>query len=346
VTDAAGRVHHLEGRPLQLIARLALGAPRTIIAVAVLLVIGAGIFGVHVTKSLSAAGFRDPAAESSRVADLLAQKFGQGDVQMVFTVDDPDGVHGAAARAVGTDLVDQVRTLPYVADAASAWTSPPAVAAGLSSRDGRTGLVVVGIDGDGSATQRYAKELADRFAGDRGGTTVTAGGPAMAYVEINAQSEHDLLVMEAIAIPFSFLVLVGVFGGLLAAALPLAVGIWAIVGSMALLRLLTLFTEVSTFALNLTIAMGLALAVDYTLLIVSRFREEGRIRSGRGPGDDDDHRGPHRALLGHHRRPLDGGPCPLPDVLPEVVRVRRDHGGGIDRTGRIGDRARRHRAAR
>lgn len=91
-------------------------------------------------------------------------------------------------------------------------------------------------------------------------------GPATACVEINAQSEHDLMVTEALAIPFSFLVLVGVFGGLLAAAVPLAVGVWAIVGSMALLRVLTLFTEVSTFALNLTIAMGLALAVDYTLL--------------------------------------------------------------------------------
>ena len=148
------------------------------------------------------------------------------------------------------------------------------MAAGLVSHDGRTGLVVVGIDGNGSETQRRARELAERFVGGRGDVTVTAGGPAMAYVEINAQSERDLVVMEAIAIPISFLVLVWVFGGLVAAALPLAVGIWAIVGSMALLRLLTLVTEVSTFALNLTIAMGLALAVDYTLLILSRFREE------------------------------------------------------------------------
>jgi putative drug exporter of the RND superfamily len=56
---------------------------------------------------------------------------------MVFTVDSRDGVRGAAARAVGTDIVDQVRTLPYVADAASAWTSPPAVAAGLWVTRGR-----------------------------------------------------------------------------------------------------------------------------------------------------------------------------------------------------------------
>ena len=96
----------------------------------------------------------------------------------------------------------------------------------------------------------------------------------MTYVQINGQSEKDLLTMESIAIPLSFVVLVWVFGGLMAAALPLAVGGFAILGSMAVLRAITLFTDVSIFALNLTVAMGLALAIDYTLLIISRFRDE------------------------------------------------------------------------
>ena len=80
--------------------------------------------------------------------------------------------------------------------------------------------------------------------------------------------------MESIAIPLSFVVLVWVFGGLLAAALPLAVGVFAIFGSMAVMRALTFVDRVSIFALNLSVAMGLALAIDYTLLIVSRFRDE------------------------------------------------------------------------
>jgi RND superfamily putative drug exporter len=80
--------------------------------------------------------------------------------------------------------------------------------------------------------------------------------------------------MESIAIPLSFLVLVWVFGGLLAAALPLAVGGFAILGSLAVLRGFTMITDVSIFALNLTVAMGLALAIDYTLLIISRYRDE------------------------------------------------------------------------
>ena len=104
--------------------------------------------------------------------------------------------------------------------------------------------------------------------------TVKVGGEAMSYVQIVDQTKKDLQVMEVIALPVSFVVLVWVFGGLLAAALPLAVGVFAIVGSMAVMRLLTAVTEVSVFALNLILAMGLALAIDYTLLIVSRFRDE------------------------------------------------------------------------
>jgi RND superfamily putative drug exporter len=109
---------------------------------------------------------------------------------------------------------------------------------------------------------------------DRDGVTVRAGGEAMIYVQINGQTEKDLLLMESIAIPLSFLVLVWVFGGLMAAALPLAVGGFAILGSMAVLHAITFVTDVSIFALNLSVAMGLALAIDYTLLIISRYRDE------------------------------------------------------------------------
>lgn len=80
--------------------------------------------------------------------------------------------------------------------------------------------------------------------------------------------------MESIAIPVSFVALVWVFGGVLTAALPMMIGMFAILGSLAVLRLIALFTDVSVYAINLTVAMGLALAVDYSLLIVSRYRDE------------------------------------------------------------------------
>jgi uncharacterized membrane protein YdfJ with MMPL/SSD domain len=128
-----------------------------------------------------------------------------------------------------------------------------------------------------NGAQKHAAQIAEmlpHFAG----VTVTTGGDAMNYVQIIDQTQKDLLVMEIVAVPLSFVVLTWVFGGLLAACVPVAVGLFAIIGSMAVLRAITFVTDVSVFALNLALAMGLALAIDYTLLIISRFRDE--IASG------------------------------------------------------------------
>jgi RND superfamily putative drug exporter len=262
---------------LQRIALLAIAAPRRIIAVAVLVMVACGIFGIPVAKHLSAGGFQDPTSESAQATKVLVDKFGQGDMQLLISVTDSqaaDGAQGSAARAVGTDLASQLKSSPYVADVTSAWTAPAPAAPALISKDGRTGLIVAGVTGGESGAQKHAKTLTDQLVHDRDGVTVRAGGEAMTYVQINGQSEKDLLTMESIAIPLSFLVLVWVFGGLMAAALPLAVGGFAILGSMAVLRAITLVTDVSIFAMNLSVAMGLALAIDYTLLIISRFRDE------------------------------------------------------------------------
>ncbi len=259
---------------LQRIALLAISVPRRILAVALLVAVAAGIFGVPVAESLSSSGFADPTSESSRATELLTRKFGQGDVQMLITVTAHHDVRAGPARAVGLDVVDRLKESPHVANVSSAWTAPPGAATELVSKDGKSGLIVAGISGDENDAQTYAKTLADQVTGDRDGVTVQAGGVAMLNVQITEQSQRDLLLMESLAIPFSFLVLVWVFGGLLAAALPVAVGVIAIVGSLSVLRLITLGTDVSIFALNLTTALGLALAIDYTLLIISRFRDE------------------------------------------------------------------------
>ena len=259
---------------LQRIAHLAIAAPRRIIAAAVLVMVAAGVFGIPVAKSLSAGGLQDPTSESDQATKLLVDKFGRGDMDLVISVTSDAGAQGDAARAVGTDIAARLQASPYVAQVTSAWTAPPSAAPALISKDGKTGLIVAGITGGESGAQKHAKTLTDQLVHDRDGVTVRAGGEAMIYVQVNGQSEKDLLMMESIAIPLSFVVLVWVFGGLLAAALPLAVGGFAILGSMAVLRAVTLVTDVSIFALNLTVAMGLALGIDYTLLIISRFRDE------------------------------------------------------------------------
>ena len=273
----------MRGDPLHRIARLAIAAPRRIVVVAALVAVAAGIFGVPVAKSLCACGFEDPSSESAQATQLLTDKLGMGDVQMVIVVSAPDGADGGAARAVGTELVDDLMRSQHVKSVTSAWTAPDPERAELISNDGRSGLIVAGIAGDESKTQQYAKELSDRFVHDRDGVTVRAGGDAMVNVEITEQSQRDLLLMESLAIPISFFVLVWVFGGVLAAVVPLAVGGMAILGALAVLRGVTHFADVSIFALNLSAAMGLALAIDYTLLIISRYRDE--LEGGAGPDD-------------------------------------------------------------
>jgi RND superfamily putative drug exporter len=259
---------------LHRIAYLAIAAPRRILLIAALVLVGAAIFGLPVAKSLSAGGMQDPTSQSAKATKLLGDKFDQGDMELVISVTSDAGARDEAARAIGTDIAAQLQQSPHVGEVTSAWTAPPTAAPALFSMDGKTGLIVAGITGGESEAQKHAKALVDRLVHDRDGVTVRAGGEAMIYVQINAQSEKDLLRMESIAIPLSFVVLVWVFGGLMAAALPLVVGGFAILGSMAVLHAVTLVTPVSIFALNLTVAMGLALAIDYTLLIISRFRDE------------------------------------------------------------------------
>ncbi|OBJ04720.1 hypothetical protein A5624_26610 [Mycobacterium sp. 1482292.6] len=259
---------------LQKIARVAIRAPRRILAIGVLVFIAAEIFGVPVAKSLSPGGFQDPDSESAHAIGVLSDKFGQSGQQVLILVTAPGGSDSEQARKVGTDLVDQLQRSPLVYNVSSPWTAPPQAAADLMSRDGKSGLVVVNLKGGENYAQSNAQTLADQYIHDRDGVTVRAGGAAMQYAQINTQNQADLLVMEMIALPLSFLVLIWVFGGLLAAALPMALGALAVVGSMSVLRLITFNTEVSIFALNLSTALGLALAIDYTLLIISRYRDE------------------------------------------------------------------------
>jgi RND superfamily putative drug exporter len=146
---------------LQRIALLAITAPRRVMAVAVLIMLAAGIFGLPVAKSLSSSGFQDPSSESARATQLLTDKFHQGDMQMLITVTAPDGATGPAARAVGLSIVDQLRRAPNVAAVTSAWSAPPAAAKRLVSTDGKVGLVVAGISGGESAAQTAAQALSD-----------------------------------------------------------------------------------------------------------------------------------------------------------------------------------------
>lgn len=257
-------------RVLSLLARVAIAAPKRVLLVVGFLTVLAGIFGATVTEHLGAAGFQDPGSESARGTKVLTDTFGQGDMDVTFVVQGAGDLRAPAAAAAGRALVDDLRRAPHVSGVQSPWDGPQ----GMISADGRTAVMIAQITGGENDAPKHGKEAADTVTGQRDGLTVRAGGSAMVAAEINEQSEKDLLIAEAIALPLSLVVLIWVFGGMFAALLPLVVGGLAIVGTLGLLRGITLFTDVSIFALDLTTAMGLALAIDYTLLLISRYREE------------------------------------------------------------------------
>ncbi|WP_333716373.1 MMPL family transporter [Gordonia sp. (in: high G+C Gram-positive bacteria)] len=266
------------------LTRAIIAAPKRVLLIALVLFIGAGIYGVGAAKDLLAGGFSDPTSESAVADKMLDQRFDRGGLQVVIKLDTELGTDistDSAATAVGRQIIDELKTIDYVQDPILSIWDQPQLEAGLLSTDKSSTQIVVNLSGGEDHAPIHAEELAERLTGERDGIRIRVGGQAMVYAEVNSQSARDLAIAEAIAIPITFIVLIFVFGGLIAASLPVGIGIFAIVLTFTYLRLVALFTDVSIFALNLATAMGLALAIDYTLLLLTRYREElsaGRSR--------------------------------------------------------------------
>ena len=237
------------------------------------------VFGSSAAAHLSSGGFIDPGAQSTQAGQVLGQTFRSEDPSFVVLATVRHGnINSPAARKAGHALTVILNDDMGLAAVQSYWAIHNSYwAVGnhhnpvLHSRDGRQALILGYATGDAATqaatTQRIAKQLWSNSV-----LRVQVGGAAITNLEASNQIKHDLVTAESIALLLTLLLLVLAFRGLIAAVLPLIIGVIAIVGPLLLLRGLASVTSVSVYSLNLTTALGLG--IDYSLLLVSRFREE------------------------------------------------------------------------
>ncbi|MGW0041490.1 MMPL family transporter [Rhodococcus sp. NPDC003348] len=252
-------------------AAVVLRWPWLVLLLTVGIVAVAGTWGSAVHDRLGAGGYADPGSESAHVEALVDDLFGRQSPDVV-------AVYTAPAGSTLDQIAPQVQArLDTIEDGlldrpvVTPWNTP-AAAPYLRSADGTRALALVFAAGDENQRLASYPAVADHLAVPGVPTELT--GFAAVADEINSRSAQDLLRAESLSLPITLVVLVLVFGGLVAAALPVAVGVLAILGALACLRLATSFTEVNVFAVNVVTLLSLGLAIDYGLFIVSRYREE------------------------------------------------------------------------
>ncbi|MBB4905694.1 MMPL family transporter [Actinophytocola algeriensis] len=248
------------------IGRFAASHAKGVLLVTALLAVAAAALGVTAFGKLQTEGFDDPNSESSQAKALIESQFGgENDVVFLFS-SDTGSVDDPAAMNAAADLADRLATDPGITGFTSYFTTkaPPMISA-----DGQYAIGAARLTDEG-----HVKDLRAEYSDGNGPINVQVGGADAIGVDISGQVAKDLALAEAIAVPIILVLLVVVFGSVIAALLPLAIGTIAVFGTFALLAVLGSVTDVSVFAINLTTALGLGLAIDYALLMVSRFREE------------------------------------------------------------------------
>ncbi|HSV39364.1 MAG TPA: MMPL family transporter [Nocardioidaceae bacterium] len=242
----------------------------TVLLVGVFVVFGAAAYGAGVFDSLSQGGFDDPKTESSRELEAERAAFGNKtvDVVAIYSSDTLAVEDAEFQTAVEQTLAD----LPE-GTTASITSFYDTGSRDLVSRDGHATQVLISLGGD---TQNDYLENYDELAPalEADGLDTDLAGPFATYNDVNEISETDLRKAETVSAPFVLILSLLIFGSLVAASMPLMVGVISVLGSLAVIRVLSEFTEVSIFSVNVITLIGLGLAIDYALFIISRFREE------------------------------------------------------------------------
>ncbi len=240
------------------------GHGRRVLLVAVCGAVLAGAFGAGVAKRLGPYAANDPATQSVQATNRF-QAAANREIEpgIVALITSREGIRSETAQARVAQVARELRSGPNVASV---------VAPGVISRDGHsTYLVAYFRPRSDKQLKDDAQQIENRFAGQ---SDVKLGGQALANAQANTQVSHDLARAELLAFPFIFLLSLLFFRSLVAALLPPLLGGLSIVTTFLALRIVSGFADLSVFALNFVTGMGLGLAIDYSLFMVSRYREE------------------------------------------------------------------------
>ena len=254
---------------------------RLVFIAALIGIVFLAVFGFRVLPKLDSGGFNDPGSDSAAVTQILQTEFDSPDADLVVALKGAVPADDPSFAAMGKSLTTKLAAIGGVKRVTSYWLTP---SPSLTSSDGNGAVLLVTYEPSSTVA---ASDITDEVkqvvaAVDLGATQVYLGGSSVVSQAITGQISSDLARSEAIAIPLTTILLLIVFGSLVAAGMPLLVGLASIFGSFFILYLLTYQTDVSVFALNLVTGLGLGLGIDYSLLVVSRFREE--LASGREVG--------------------------------------------------------------
>ncbi|WP_280265984.1 MMPL family transporter [Nocardia wallacei] len=243
--------------------------------------LGLGGFGFGLESHLSASGWFDPTSQSTAASELKDEAYGRdhsGDVILLFTapdgktVDDPefsrkitDTLYSLPQRY--PDRIDKIN-YAYWRSSNNQWLST-----GIASQDKKITFATLAIKGDNDTEMvNNFRDVKDVF--EIPGVDVQVAGLQAVSGTLNDTMAQDQKRMEIIAIPVVGVLLFFIFGGIVAAALPLIVGGLTVLGANGIVMGITKFTEVNSFVSPVVSMIGLGLAIDYGLFIVSRFREE------------------------------------------------------------------------
>jgi RND superfamily putative drug exporter len=249
---------------------------KAIFLLAITAVLVFGTLGTQVFSRFDSGGYSDPNSDSAKVFEYLEDTFGVKDPAVVIALESSAGsVDAEATVTAATALESELRAEPSAENVLSYWSAGRNPA--FRSTDGTAAYIFIYLKSeDFTEIDSLGGYYQDKYEGAYQDQRIRVSGGAVFANAINGRIQDDLKLSEAISIPITFILLVLVFGALVASAMPLIIGVTAILGTFFGLYLLTLITDVSIFALNLTTGLGLGLGIDYALLIVNRFREELR----------------------------------------------------------------------